>query len=98
MLARDKRMVSILPQRNNPNKAQYSLVQAARYFWELAPPRRLFNRPPVLSSCWAVYRRDMLRLGGFAAVTRAIIPEAYFAKQLLASDGYSFMRADKNLP
>jgi hypothetical protein len=98
MITRDKRMISVLPLRHKANDIQYSLVQAARYFWELAPPRRLFNRPPILSSCWVIYRKDMLKLGGFAAVTRAILPEAYFAKQMLAGDGYSFMRADKNLP
>lgn len=94
MLSRNKRMVSVLPLRERQNKVQYAAVQASRYFWELAPPRRLFNRPPILSTCWAVYRSDILKLGGFAAVSRAIIPEAYFAKQMLKRDNYSFLRAD----
>jgi len=98
MLSRDKRMVSVLPVREKQNKLHYAAVQASRYFWELAPPRRLFNRPPVLSTCWAIYRKDILKLGGFAAVSRAIIPEAYFAKQMLKDDGYSFVRADTLLP
>lgn len=97
MLSRNKRMVSVLPVRDKQNKLQFAVVQASRYFWELAPPRRLFNRPPILSTCWATYRKDMLKLGGFAAVSRAIIPEAYFAKQMLKADGYSFLRADSLL-
>lgn len=97
MIARNKRMLCILPMRWLPSTFQYTAVQAARYFWELAPPRRLFNRPPVLSSCWAIYRNDLTKLGGFSAVSRAIIPEAYFAKRMLAIDGYSFLRANKYL-
>jgi len=97
MLSRDKRMVSVLPLRQEQDKFSYNNIQAARYFWELAPPRRLFHRPPVLSTCWAIYRSDALKLGGFAAVSRAIIPETYFARQVLKRDGYSFLRADGRL-
>lgn len=98
MLARKKRMLCVLPLRHNSDKPQLSLIQASRYFWELAPPRRFFNRPPVLSSCWAIYRKDMLKRGGFAAVARSIMPEAYFAKQMIQTDKYSFMRANADLP
>jgi glycosyltransferase involved in cell wall biosynthesis len=97
LLNRKKRMVSVLPIRRRTSGLRYAAIQAARYFWELAPPRRLFNRPPVLSTCWAAYRSDLLKLGGFGAVSRSIIPEAYFAKQMLSKDGYSFLRADNTL-
>jgi hypothetical protein len=97
MLGREKRMMSVVPMRESEDNLQYSFVQAARYLWELAPPRRLFRRPPVLSSCWMIYRKDLKRFGGFDAASRMIIPEAYFAKQLLAEDGYSFIRANHNL-
>lgn len=97
MMARNKRMLCVLPMRWKPGKFQYTAIQAARYFWELAPPRRLFNRPPVLSSCWSIYRNDLMKLGGFSAVSRAILPEAYFAKRMLAIDGYSFLRAGQHL-
>ncbi|HSX32058.1 MAG TPA: hypothetical protein VLF43_02255, partial [Candidatus Saccharimonadales bacterium] len=70
-----------------------ALTQAMRYFWELVPPRRLFNRPPVLSSCWIISKQALAKAGGFQAISRAIVPEAYFARQLIATDAYSFMRA-----
>ena len=36
-------------------------------------------------------------MGSFEAVSRMIIPEAYFAKKMLQKDGYSFVRADRSL-
>lgn len=94
MLQKKKRMMSIMP-----HNEQYSpsSAQIMRYFWELALPRRMFNRPPVLSSCWLIYRSDLARLGGFAAVSRSISPEAFFARSLIRSDGYSFLRSNTNL-
>lgn len=97
MLDKHKDMVSVLPLRRDGAKMQASVVQAMRYWWELAPPRRLFNRPAVLSSCWAITRKALQQTGGFAAVTRAIVPESYFAKALIVGDRYSFMRANHEL-
>lgn len=95
MLSRQKTMVSVLPQ--SVGQSVVSLVQPMRYFWELALPRRQFNRPPVLSTCWLV-RRDMLKaFGGFAGVSRSISPEAQIAKQATAHDGYSFVRSTPSL-
>jgi hypothetical protein len=91
---RKKRMISVLPLRTSSFN-QHSFVQAARYFWELVPPRRLFNRPPVLSSCWLIYRKDLKALGGFAAVSRKVIPEAHFANELIKKDSYAFLRASQ---
>jgi hypothetical protein len=48
----------------------------------------------VLSSCWIIKKQALQRVGGFAAVTRAIVPEAFFARQLVAHDGYSFIRSN----
>jgi glycosyltransferase involved in cell wall biosynthesis len=93
MLDRKKEMVSILPRREQDAYGHLSMIQAMRYWWELAPPRRLFNRPPVLSSVWMISAHALTRAGGFAAVARSIVPEAHFARQLLAGDAYSFMRA-----
>lgn len=93
LLVRNKRMLSIIPYRKSTPKSAHSFVQAARYLWELTPPRRLFRRPPVISSCWLIYRKDLMKLGGFKAVSRMILPEAYFARQLLGIDGYGFLRA-----
>lgn len=98
MHARSKRMVSVLPIRNVGKKLKYAPIQSLRYMWELGPPRRLFNRPPVLSSLWAIYRSDAKKIGGFKAVSRTILPERYFARQMVAVDGYSFLRASSGLP
>jgi hypothetical protein len=37
------------------------------------------------------------KMGGFKAVARSIVPEAYFARDLTKTDGYSFLRADTSL-
>jgi hypothetical protein len=97
MLARNKQMLSLLPVRATTATSRFSVVQAMRYWWELALPRRFFNRPAVLSTCWMITKDALHKAGGFDAVSRSIVPEAYFAKQLLASDGYSFMRATDEL-
>lgn len=97
LLTRKKRMLSVVPFRKHIPKPVQSFVQAARYLWEFTPPRRLFNRPPVMSSCWIIYRKDLVKLGGFKAVSRMILPEAYFARQHLANDEYSFLRGSPDL-
>jgi Glycosyl transferase family 2 len=89
LVTKKKSMLSIIP----INKHQgLSLPQTMRYMWELALPRRTFNRPPVLSTCWLIKRDELKHAGGFAAVAQAITPEAHFAKALIGRDGYSFMR------
>jgi hypothetical protein len=98
MLDKKKTMVSIMP-KNTLRDAGFpfgaTLIQPIRYAWELALPRKLFRRPPVLSSCW-VARRDMLTAaGGFAAVSRSIVPESYFARVSTIHDGYSFMQSNE---
>lgn len=97
MLTRRKSMLSILPDRASEVRTTFSPAQALRYFWELVPPRRLFGKPAVLSSCWVISKDALVRMGGFEAVRRSIVPEAYFAKRLTAEDGYSFMRAGSTL-
>lgn len=94
MLRRNKQMLCVLPQRHAGASGHFSLFQAMRYWWELALPRRLFNRPPVISSCWVITSRALKEAGGFAAVSRSIMPEAHFAKQLLRTDSYSFLRSN----
>ncbi len=97
MLARRKDMLCVLPDRHADAYSRLSSIQAMRYWWELVPPRRLFARPPVISSCWVLSRSALTHSGGFAAVARAIVPEAHFARNLLAGDGYSFLRANGGL-
>jgi hypothetical protein len=96
MLDRKKRMMSILPERALEVRNGASLAQAMRYFWELVPPRRLFRRPPVISSCWVIEKAALTAAGGFEAATRSIVPEAHFARDLAKTDSYSFMRAGIN--
>lgn len=97
MLFKQKDMMSILPLHVNGAVQDTSLVQAMRYWWELVPPRRMFNRPSVISSSWIIRRDALHKTGGFAAVTRSIVPEAYFAKKLITYDGYSFVRSNQVL-
>ncbi len=96
MLNRKKAMISILPKRFY-GSWKTTFIQPMRYWWELVPPRRLFNRPPVLSTCWLASKEALKHYGGFAAVSHAIMPEVYFAKKLVKSDAYSFIRADEEL-
>ena len=70
------------------------IIQPMRYWWELAMPRRLLNRPAVTSSFWVIKRSVLTKLGGFNAVSRAVIPEAYFARKLVLSDEYAFVRSN----
>jgi glycosyltransferase involved in cell wall biosynthesis len=96
LLTRKKDMISIMPLRGQTSAAS-AFIQPMRYWWELALPRRLFRRPPVLSTCWIIRRKSLKLLGGFNAVSRAIIPEAYFARELIKQDVYSFIRANKSM-
>ncbi len=96
MLERRKTMVSLLPRRlSGPSLA--GIMQPLRYWWELALPRRLFNRPAVLSTCWIVRREAVLKLGGFKAVSHAVIPERFLARAFIKDNNYSFWRASSLL-
>lgn len=96
LLNKKRLMMSIMPLRVG-GSIRTAVIQPMRYWWELALPRRLFNRPPVLSSCWLIQRRTLKKLGGLGAVSRTIIPETYFARELIKTDSYAFMRADEHL-
>jgi chlorobactene glucosyltransferase len=93
MHSKKKEMASILPWRLDGSGDAF--IQALRYWWELVPPRRLFRRPPVLSTCWIVSRKVLEESGGFRAVARSITPEAFFARKAAERDAYSFIRASK---
>lgn len=95
-LDRKKSMICVLPIRENTS-FMASIIQPLRFWWELALPRKLFNRPPVLSTCWLINRRDLIKLGGFKAVSRSIIPEGYFARHLIRTNSYSFVRTSFEL-
>jgi glycosyltransferase involved in cell wall biosynthesis len=97
LLQKNKTMISLLPRNVMPNSLKRGLLQPARYAWELALPRRLVNRPPVLSTCWLITREALKAAGTFEAVRRKIVPEAYFARQAVKNDGYSFLLADQSV-
>lgn len=96
LLTRRKMMLSVLPIRVGGG-FETAFIQPLRYWWELSLPRRIFNRPPVLSTCWIIERQKLLKLGGFKAVSRSIIPEGYFARELVKRDSYSFLKASEAL-
>lgn len=94
MLEKKKTMLSILPHNAKPYDRKTYLIQPMRYAWELSLPRRLFNRPPVLSTCWIITRAALEAAGSFKAVSRTITPESYFARSAARTDGYSFLRSN----
>ncbi len=96
LAARKKTMLSVLPVRSQSSLAD-AFFQPMRYWWELALPRRLFNKPSVLGTCWMIDRDDLKRYGGFAAVSHTILPEGYFARELVKTDKYSFVRSSGEL-
>lgn len=97
MLRKDKSLISFMPRNLLPSVWNMGavLVQPARYAWELSLPRRLLQRPPVLSTCWLIKSKELEAAGGFEAVSRSISPESYFARRAAThSDGYSFIRSN----
>lgn len=96
LVSRDKEMVSIMPRRLSAD-VKSAFIQPMRYWWELALPRKLLNKPAVLSTTWLISSRKLDELGGFASVSRSIIPERFFARELIKSNSYSFIKADDTL-
>lgn len=94
--SRGKQMASVMPKAHG-SPGSGGLLQPMRYWWELVLPRRLFNRPPVLSTAWIISREALKKHGGFKAVRRSVLPEGYFARELAGSDSYSFVRSGGSL-
>jgi len=92
MLRKQKSMVSFMPRNELATRWLSLLIQPMRYSWEISLPRRLFNRPAVLSTCWLAKAQLIREAGGFKAVAHSIVPESYFARVAAAKDGYSFIR------
>lgn len=100
LLQKQKSMLSVLPANELPGRQRLlSLcVQPGRYAWELILPRRLVNRPAVLSTCWLITRRALETAGGFAAVSRKAMPESYFARTTSqTNDAYSFIISNSTI-
>ncbi len=94
--SRQKAMLSVLP-RQSSGSSYPIFIQPMRYWWEIALPRRLFNRPAVLSTCWVIQRSKLLDLGGFKSVKNSVIPEAHLARELVKDNLYSFIRSSRDL-
>ncbi len=92
MLTNGKHMISILPRRQINNHLA-GFIQPMRYWWELTLPRWYINSPPVLSTAWIVNRSEFIRIGGFKAVKRSILPERSFAMRFNLGDKYAFIGA-----
>ena len=92
-------MLSLVPENQFVTPANWLkyLIQPTRYAWEIGLPRWLVNRPPVLSTCWAITKNAALSQGGFAAASRKVVPESYFARQCaLHNLKYEFLYSDDN--
>ena len=100
MLDKKKSMMSIVPANTAPSLHDFEahMVQPSRYAWELVLPRRMLNRPPVLSTCWMITATALHKAGGFKAVNHSISPESFFARFTAThDDGYSFMQSDQTI-
>ncbi|PID32416.1 hypothetical protein CR970_00640 [Candidatus Saccharibacteria bacterium] len=96
MHAAQLQMASVLPVRTQA-AARASVVQPLRYWWELAIPRSLVGRPPVLSTCWMINRNQLQDAGSFASMTRAVLPEALLARRFSRRKAYAFLHTNDRL-
>jgi len=85
----DVEMLSVLPRRPLAY-SRSSLLQPMRYWRELAYPRMLMRRPPVLSTCWLIKVSTLKKLGDFEAARQSIRPEHFFARKLHIIGKYRF--------
>ncbi len=89
-------MVGLLPKRTRMH-IPTAWLSPLRYWYELSVPFFALRRPPVLSTCWLISKRAYEDLGGFQAVTRSVLPEAYFARVLHDKHKYQFIRSSDAL-
>lgn len=97
VLSEKKEMLSVMPTRPAAASLRFSLLQPMRYYWELCLPRRMFKRPPVLSTCWMIVAERLDQYGGFASVRQSVAPETHFARRAVIADAYSFVRSNATL-
>ncbi len=97
MLTGKKDMLSMLPTLAAETRMRFSFLQPMRYYWELCLPRRMFKRPPTLSTCWMISAEKLEQYGGFASARQSITPETHFARKAVIADGYSFVRSSAHL-
>jgi glycosyltransferase involved in cell wall biosynthesis len=89
-------MLSVMPSLGQ-SISRPSVLQYARYMWELVVPRKLSKRPPVLSTLWISEVSKLKKEGGFLSVKRMIVPEAHLARTFGKQNSYSFIISDPEL-
>lgn len=88
-------MTSVLPQ-NRLGSSGASTFATLDYFWRLVTPIRR-KHVPVSSKAWLITKSSLAHLGGFASVSRKIVPEESFAQRLSATNMYRFLVSNKTL-
>jgi glycosyltransferase involved in cell wall biosynthesis len=90
-LSKKAKMMSVIPSRKKIGFLA-SIVQPMRYWRELAIPKIIKQRPPVLSTCWLINRHALADIGEFKSVARAIVPEEHIA--MAFGKDYLFKRSN----
>lgn len=95
LLANDKAMVSVLPRREDGQRAS-ALFGTVRYMWEIVRASR--NSPPSSSALWLIRRKDLLELDkGLEDYGMSLRPERHIAKQLQGNKNYYYIIGTKEL-
>ena len=92
-------MISVIP-KNSYNKADSGSLfyQPLRYAFEVSLPRYRLNRPPVLSTCWMIDKKNFIKLGSFKSIRHKVSPESYFSRQILLSkQKYKLLKSDRSI-
>lgn len=92
----NKSMICIEPTQSNTSRLN-KLFIPLQSWWELVIPRKIVNRPATSSSSWLVIRKQLLMLGGFKPIARAVFPEKYFAQQFIKGNHYAYSLSSNSL-
>lgn len=88
-------MVSVLPQ-NRLGVSRSTVFNTLDYYWRQILPLH-DKHVPTTSKAWLIAARSLRRLGGFASVSRKIVPEESFASRLALNHSYRFLLSNKVL-
>ncbi len=100
MLDQKFNMISLIPRNiyKNHMSIKSLIYQPSRYAFEVSLPRSYFNKPPVLSTCWLIYHKELSSCGQFMAVKHKVTPESYFAKKVWKKDHkYKLIRSNETI-
>lgn len=89
ILANDKKMVSVLPRREDGRRLS-ALFGTVRYMWELVYAKR--STPPSSGAIWLIDRQRLLELDrGLEDYGLSVRPEVHIAKQLQTTRDYYYI-------